>query len=357
MNEPARAVRSRSRPARIALLVVATLVALQLVRAARAPRFATFDGEAMATTWQVTLPEGADPAHAAAAARDCFALFGRLDLELSEWQEGSPLSAVNRAAGVAPVAVPDELFALVTRAVEIGQATDGAFDLSWAALWGLWDFRAPVPSVPAPAAIAERRSLVDYRRVILDPAARTIYLPVAGMKIGLGGIAKGYALERAEALLVERGFDSFLVVSGGQVCARGTRGGRPWRVGVRDPRGARDDIFATLPLAGGSLSTSADNESYFVVEGVRYHHILDPRTGWPAEGLRSATVLAADPTLADALSTAVMVLGRERGLEIASQLGAGALVVDDQGEVAMTPELATLLTVLHPPRRAAAARD
>ncbi len=332
------------------LLVLVALVVIQLVRAARAPRFATFDGEAMATTWQVTLPEGASPSAAAAAAAECFVLFRRLDLELSEWKEGSPLSAVNRAAGVGPVAVPKELFALVTRAIEIGRETDGAFDLTWAALWGLWDFRAAQPTVPAQEAVAARRALVDYRRVIVDPQAQKILLPTGGMKIGLGGIAKGYALERAGALLAQRGFDDFLLVSGGQVYARGTRGGRPWQVGVRDPRGARDEVFATLPLAGQSLSTSADNESFFLVDGVRYHHILDPKTGWPATGLRSATVLHADPTLADALSTAVMVLGKERGLAVAVRLGAEALVVDSQGGFAMTPGLEARLTLLHPPR-------
>ncbi len=349
MSEPAPASRSRGRLTRVVLLVVVALVVLQLVRTARAARFATFTGEAMATTWQVTLPEGSD---AAAAADACFALFRRLDLELSEWKEGSPLSAVNRAAGEAPVAVPDELFGLVTRAVEIGRETEGAFDISWAALWGLWDFRAAVPSLPEPAAIAARRALVDYRRVLLDPETRTIFLPVAGMKLGLGGIAKGYALERAAVLLGERGFEDFLLVSGGQVYARGTRAGRPWQVGVRDPRGGRDEVFATLPLAGGSLSTSADNESFFIVDGVRYHHILDPQTGWPAKGLRSATVLAADPTLADALSTAVMVLGKERGLAVAARLGAEALVIDEHGELVMSPGLAARLSLLRPPLRA-----
>ncbi len=351
MSSRAAGAGGRGRLALVSLLVVGALLALQWIRAARTPRFATFDGEAMSTTWQVTLPEGVDPAVAAKAAADCFELFRRLDLELSEWKEGSPLAAVNRAAGVAPVAVPAELFDLVARGVEIGRETEGAFDVSWAALWGLWDFRAAAPAVPESGAIAARRALVDYRRIVLDPVAHTLFLPETGMKLGLGGIAKGYALERAGALLGERGFADFLLVSGGQVYARGTRGGRPWQVGVRDPRGERDEIFATLPLAGGSLSTSADNESFFVVDGVRYHHILDPRTGWPSQGLRSATVLAADPTLADALSTAVMVLGRERGLAVAARLGAGAIVVDEQGEVAMTPELAAILTLLHSPRR------
>lgn len=350
MSEPAPPSRTRGRAARIVLLCIVTLVVVQLVRAARATRFTTFSGEAMATTWQVTLAEGADPATAAGAAEACFALFRRLDLELSEWKGGSPLSAVNRAAGASPVRVPEELFGLVERSLEIAAATGGAFDPSWAALWGLWDFRAEEPAVPSAEAVAERVALVDYRRVKMDSAARTIFLPTAGMKLGLGGIAKGYALERAAALLGERGFKDFLLVSGGQVYARGTRDGRPWQVGVRDPRGARDEIFATLPLAGGSLSTSADSESYFVVGGVRYHHILDPKTGWPAKGLRSATVLHPDPTLADALSTAVLVLGGERGLAVASRLGGEALVVDSQGAVAMTPGFEANLTVLHPPK-------
>jgi len=337
-----------SRWALALLLTLLALAAVQLVRALRAPRFASFSGEAMATTWQVTLPERAE---AGAAAEACFALFRRLDFELSEWKEGSPLSAVNRAAGADPVAVPPELFSLVARGVEIARATDGAFDPSWAALWGLWDFRDPAARVPAAAAIAERLALVDYRRVRLDPEAQSIHLPLAGMKLGLGGIAKGYALGLAGELLAERGFDDFLLVSGGQVHARGTRAGRPWRVGVRDPRGGRDEIFATLPLAGGSLSTSADNESFFVQDGVRYHHILDPKTGRPARGLRSATVLHSDPTLADALSTALMVLGKERGLAVATQLGAEALLVDSRGELAMTPGLQAQLTLLHPPRR------
>jgi thiamine biosynthesis lipoprotein len=351
MSERAAASGSRGRIARVLVLAVAALVVVQLVRSARAPRFTTFTGEAMATTWQVTLPEGANPSAASAAADECFALFRRLDLELSEWKEGSPLAAVNRAAGVGPVAVPKELFALITRAIEIGRETDGAFDLTWAALWGLWDFRAAQPTVPAQDAVAARRALVDYRRVMLDPQAQTIFLPTKEMKIGLGGIAKGYALEQAGALLTERGFGDFLLVSGGQVYARGTRGGRPWQVGVRDPRGARDEVFATLPLAGQSLSTSADNESFFVVDGVRYHHILDPKTGWPTRGLRSATVLHADPTLADALSTAVMVLGRERGLEVCTRLGAQALLVDDVGDVVPTADLDARLTLLRPPRR------
>ena len=342
-----RSSRRRLWAAGVAAALPLLLIAAVAVTSSRAQRFQVFQGEAMATLWQVELPGRAD---APAAAEACFELYRRLDLELSEWKPGSPLSAVNRAAGERPVEVPEELLALVGRALEIGRATDGAFDASWAALWGLWDFRAAVPRVPDAAEIEARRQLVDYRRVVLDPAAHTLFLPAAGMKLGLGGIAKGYALDRAAALLEARGFHDFLLTGGGQVVARGRRGGRPWRIGVRDPRGERDEVFARVEPGDGSLSTSADNESFFELDGVRYHHILDPRTGWPSRGLRSATVLHRDATLADALSTAVMVLGRERGLEVARRLGAEAVVVDARGEVATTPGFGARLELLRPPR-------
>ena len=338
----------RARALSGALAVVAAGGLVVALRAA-APtiEFHTFTGEAMATDWQIVVP---DRPGAEAVAAECLALFRALDLELSEWKEGSPLSAVNRAAGVAPVAVPADLLALVERSLELGAATGGAFDPSWAALWGVWDFRAAVPRVPEPETIAARLPLVDYRRIAIDRDARTLFLPTAGMKLGLGAIGKGYALDRAAALLDARGFGDFLLVGGGQVLARGRHGSRPWRIGLRDPRGAPDELFARVAVADASLSTSADNESFFELDGVRYHHILDPKTGRPARGLRSATVLHREATVADALSTAVMVLGRERGLEIAARLGAEALVVDERGEVSATPGMAHLVERLAPPR-------
>jgi len=337
-------------PSRRAVAVAAALTTLALAGwwlRIRVPGFESFEGEAMATRWRIVLPDRpGSAAHAAA----CFELYRQLDQDLSEWKQGSPLSAVNRAAGVEPVEVPQDLFDLTARAMQIGAATDGAFDISWAALWGLWDFRAVPPRLPDAAAIAERRRLVDFTRIQLDHTRRTIYLPVAGMKVGLGGIGKGYALARAAAWLEARGERDFLLLGGGQVLARGHHRDRPWRIGIRDPRGAPEDWFARLELDDESLSTSADDESYFEIDGVRYHHILDPRTGWPARGLRSATVLHRDPVLADALSTALMVLGEKRGLEVVAELGGEAVLVDDAGRMATTPGLGARLHLLHPPR-------
>lgn len=377
---------SKSRPLRAVLLglgLLAVLLVAVVLRspdepgAQAAPRpgedevgdgWATFETEVMATVLRVTVP--AEPAgtsgpfDAEAAAEAVFEVFRRVDREMSEWKESSPLSEVNRRAGGEPVAVPAELREVIRRGLEIGELTGGAFDVTWAALWGLWDFRAPSqggsPEVPAAEEIARRVRLVDYRRVEIDPEAGTVRLPEAGMMVGLGGIAKGYALERSAAALRERGLESFLLVTGGQVYAAGSRseGGsgagedRPWRVGVRDPRGGPEDLFARLELADASASTSGDYERYFVRDGIRYHHILDPRTGRPARGLRSATVIAADPVLADALSTGIFVLGPEEGLALAERLeGVEAVLVDDGGEVLITAGIEGRLEVLHPPAR------
>ncbi len=331
------------------LLLLAVSLPTLASCAPREAAFRDFSGEAMATRWQLVLPDrpGAD-----AAAKAVFDRLVALDLELSEWKEGSPLSAVNRAAGVAPVEVPAELFALLERSLEIGRKTDGAFDISWAALWGTWDFRKQPPSLPDAAVVAAKVKLVDWSKIELDPGKRAVFLPEAGMKLGLGGIGKGYALDRAAEMLEARGFHDFMIVGGGQVVARGARGDRAWRVGVRDPRGGPEDYFARVELKNASISTSADNESFFEIEGVRYHHILDPRTGWPSRGLRSATVVHADATLADALSTAVMVLGRDRGLEIARAFGADALLVDGHGAVAVSPGAEARFEILRPPAAA-----
>lgn len=342
------------RPALLALALLLSLVALAVWRRPPAPSpYVRFASEAMATTFTVELP--ASPT-AATDAEAVFAIFRRVDTRMSEWKPGSPLSEVNREAGIRPVPVPADLRVLLHRGQEIGALTGGAFDITWAALWGLWDFRSPHPRVPDAAEVARRAALVDYHRVEIDDHDGTVFLPRAGMKLGLGGIAKGYALDRAAALLRQRGVESFLLQGGGQVEAGGPKDGRPWRVGIRDPRGEPSDFFALLEVHDTSLSTSGDYESYFIQGGVRYHHILDPRTGMPARGLRSATVVSPDGTLADALSTALMVMGEERGLALAERLpDVEAVVVDDAGRVAETSGLSGKLILRHPPRPDAAA--
>jgi thiamine biosynthesis lipoprotein len=317
--------------------------------AADSTAFRTFSTEVMATTITATLP---DRPEAQADADTVFGVFRRVDAEMSEWKPTSPLSAVNREVGKEAVRVPADLRALIRKGIDLGEMTGGAFDITWAALWGLWDFRSPHPTVPDSAEAARRAALVDYRKVEIDPDAGTVRLAEPGMKIGLGGIAKGYALDVAARTLRDRGVDDFLLLGGGQVYAGGTRNGRPWRVGIRDPRGAPSDFFATLDVSDVSVSTSGDYESYFILNGVRYHHILDPRTGMPSRGLRSATVLSPDATLADALSTAIMVMGPKKGMTLVERLpNVEAVLVDDHGTVLVSSGLENVLVLLHAPIR------
>ncbi len=313
--------------------------------------YETFEHQVMATTVRAVLPAGP---RAQEDAETVFDVFDLVDERMSEWKASSPLSDVNRHAGDGPVAVPEDLRQVLHRGIEIGKLTDGAFDITWAALWGLWNFRAPEPHVPDPEEIARRVKLIDYRKVEIDDRAGTVRLPEKGMKLGLGGIAKGYALSRAAETLRDRGLESFMILGGGQVLAAGERregGGRPWRVGIRDPRGGPEDYFAVLDVVDQSVSTSGDYERYFLVDGVRYHHILDPRTGWPSKGLRSVTVISPDAVLADGLSTGIMVMGPEKGLALAERLEhVEAVLVDDHGKVEMTSGLRGRLKMLHAPK-------
>jgi FAD:protein FMN transferase len=302
----------------------------------------------MSTRVEVVLP-----AASSADGALVFAAFREVEATMNEWRADSPIGQVNARAGEGSVVVPRDVLALVKRSLEIGALTGGAFDVTWAALWGIWDFRPGAPPVvPKPETIAEKLPLIDYRLVKLDEQASTIELPRRGMKLGLGGIAKGYALDRAVAALRERKVGSFLISGGGQVYAGGRRGDRRWRIGIRDPRGEPDDYVASLEVEDVSLSTSGDYEHFFEAGGVRYHHILDPRTGQPTRKARSATVISPDAALADALSTALMVLGPKEGIELVQRLdNVDAVIIDAAGDIVATPRARALLRLRSPLQR------
>lgn len=299
----------------------------------------------MGTIYQISVDapeERAAPAVAAA-----FDEIARLEEVLSEWRPESELSRVNAAAGEHPVEVGPDTMRVVRAGLAVSEWSDGAFDLTWAALRGLYDFRRGIP--PAPAEVRRRLPLIDYRDVLVDPAARTVFLRRRGMALGSGGIGKGYALDRAAEMLEARGMTSFMLNAGGQVQVRGMRGDRAWRVGIQHPRGQTP--FALVESTGGSISTSGDYERFFLdASGRRYHHIIDPETGLPAERSFSVTVVTESGTYADALSTAVFVLGPERGLAMLERLPfrAEAVIVDPTCTVRSTPGTFERLVLLAP---------
>lgn len=293
------------------------------------------EGEVMGTLWGIQVVAETDPdvARAHNAIALVFQEVHRIDALMSDWKDDSPLSAINLAAGRESAEVPEELVAIISRGIRFGELSSGAFDITWKGMEGLWHFNDPF-EVPTLAAVTEAIQFVDYRKILIE--GQHVRLP-KGFAIGLGGIAKGYAIDRAGTILEESGFHDFLVNGGGDILAGGTRGSRPWSIGIRHPRGAPNDLLAKVHISGGSVVTSGDYERFRVVDGIRYHHIVDPRSGYPAAKCQAVTIVSETAEEADVLATAVFVLGYEAGIPlIEATPGAEAFVIDAQGEFWMT---------------------
>jgi len=217
---------------------------------------------------------------------------------------------------------------------------------------GVWKFGTAadaVPKIPAKSAIERLRKLVDYRTVQLDPANLAVQLP-KDHKIGLGGIAKGYIVDRAASVLKQANVRDFLVQAGGDLFGSGKKpDGLPWVSGIQDPRGPADRSFATIDLSDSTFSTSGDYERAFVKNGRRYHHILDPATGEPSRGCRSVTIMTGSAVLADGLDTGVFVMGPAAGMALLERLHVNGVIVSDRNEVLMTQGLKDQLVLLAPP--------
>ena len=319
--------------ARLALLASALAIAPGRARGAPCEEAVLLRARPMMATI-VTVTARGCPERVEPRIREAFAEMDRLAGLLSEWDPGSPVSQVNRSAGVAPVPVPREVLEVLGRAAEVSGRTSGSFDVTWAALDDLWRFDGVrAPRLPSPHEVRRRLALVGFRDLVLDRGAGTAFLRRRGMRLGLGGIAKGFIAEAGADLLVAGGVADVLVAASGDICARGRNGDRPWTVAIRDPR-SPSGVLGTVELHDESVSTSGDYEQFFVVEGRRYHHILDPTTGWPAEASESVTVVARHGAEADALATGLFVLGPERA---AAALGddpdVSAVLVGPDGRV------------------------
>lgn len=255
----------------------------------------------------------------------------RIDRAMSPHKPGSELSRINRDAARQPVPLTEEMYGLIERALAFSRLSGGAFDISYAAVGQLYDYRARVR--PGAAELERARALVGWQHLELDPRKHTLRFDREGMRIDLGGFAKGHAVDRAAALLRRRGIRSALVSAGGDSRVIGDRAGRPWSVAVRHPR-RPGEVVAVLPLEDVSVSTSGDYERYFDDGAERVHHLIDPATGRSPQHLHSVTILAADGLTSEALSKAVFVLGVERGLALVeTQPGVDAVLVDDTGRL------------------------
>lgn len=282
----------------------------------------------------------------------------RIERVMTTWDPASEVSQINAAAGGGPasaVKVGSETFAVIAEAQHSSELSGGCFDITFETLHGLWKFDQDLdPHPPAAKDVRDRLRDVGYRHVHLDAGAQTVRIDDPRTRISLGGIAKGYAVDRASKVLLDAGITSFFVQAGGDLYTHGAKGdGSPWMAGIRDPRGPEDDYFALMPVVDHAFSTAGDYERSYVVDGKRYHHIIDPRTGYPATASRSVTIWAPTALQADAIDDAVFILGPEKGLALVESLdGVGAVIVDSKNRVWVSHRLDGAIRPVHPPHDA-----
>jgi thiamine biosynthesis lipoprotein len=255
----------------------------------------------------------------------------RTDELMSTYKPESQLSQVNAHAYERPVQVDADVIDVVQKSLEYSRLSDGVFDVTYASVGYLYDYRKQ--QHPTEAQIAAALPGIDYRQVLVDPQARTIRFLKPGMRIDLGGIAKGWAVDRGIEILRHHGIEHAMVNAGGDTALLGDRLGKPWVVGIRDPRKA-GAVVARIPLQDEAISTSGDYERYFEEDGQRYHHIIVPGTGKSPDAVRSVTVIGANATRTDGLTKTVFILGVERGMDFIAKLGdVEAIIVDRDGKV------------------------
>jgi thiamine biosynthesis lipoprotein len=286
----------------------------------------------MGTLVEITVI-GRDADRAEAAIRDAFDEMQRVEGCMSRRIPGSDVSRINEWAGIKAVPASADVLRVIRRAEEISRASEGHFDITIGAVLDLWGFEDNGHHVPAKGKVSEVLDGVGYKTIHVDERASTVKLKKKEMRIDLGGIAKGYAVDRAVELLKSRGYRNMIVNAGGDIRVSGRKIHGPWVIGIQDPRD-RSRILATINAEDISVATSGDYERYFVREGKRYHHLLNPFTGFPARLCRSVTILAEDALSADGLATAVFVLGPQKGLHLIEAMdGVEGLIISSEGEI------------------------
>jgi FAD:protein FMN transferase len=319
-------------------------------RSRPAPHLVERASPAMGSELRLTAWTG-DEVATLAAFDAAFAEFERLDALMSVWRPGSDVLRLNAAAGDRPVALQPAVIEVLTIAQQVSEWTDGTFAVTFGALSDLWRFDHDQDNtIPDPAIVRQRLPLADYRGLEIDARAGTAFLRRKGMRVHLGGIGKGYAVDRVVAMFRSRGLKDFMIQAGGDLYVAGVKDGRPWRLGIRDPRGPADRSFALLDLSDGTFSTSGDYERFFVKDGRRYHHILDLRVGEPARLCRSVTLVTDRAVLADALAKGVFILGPDEGMALIERLpGVEGVIVSATNQVLVSSGLKGKLKVVAPP--------
>ncbi|GAB4025380.1 FAD:protein FMN transferase [Spirosoma gilvum] len=271
-------------------------------------------------------------------ANDCLdagiAEISRIEQLLTTFNETSQTNQINANAGIQPIRVDAEVFALIERSLRLSALTQGAFDITYGSLdKRFWNFDTTMTSLPDPKSARRMVRLINYRNVLLDPNQQTVFLKEKGMRIGFGGIGKGYAAEQAKRILRERGVESGIVNAAGDLTTWGMQpNGDPWTIGIADPNLSTREAFSYLAISNMAVATSGSYEKYALINEKRYAHTIDPKTGYPVSGIKSVTIIAPNAELADALATPVMVMGVRVGLDLINQMRHIACIIIDDND-------------------------
>ncbi len=253
----------------------------------------------------------------------------RIEKMISSWDASSETALINKNAGIKPVKVSLELFKLIERAKQISEITDGAFDISYSSMDKIWKFDGSMTSMPTNEEIRKSVAKVGHNNIILNTADNTVFLKYKGMKISFGAIGKGYAADKAKELLVSKQVPAGIINAAGDLTTWGTKAsGEKWLIGIANPL-SKDKIFSWLPILESSVATSGNYEKFVIINGKKYTHIIDPRTGYPSAGINSVSVFAKSAELCDALATAIFIMGKNAGLSLVNQLGGTEVIIVD----------------------------
>ena len=264
----------------------------------------------------------------------------RIEQLISSWNPNSETSKINKNAGVSPVSVSDELYDLIQRSLFISKITQGAFDITYAAMDTIWKFDGTMLKLPSSEKIEQAIFNVGYEQVVMNPEKKTIYLPQKGMKIGFGAVGKGYAADAAKRMLKKNGVLGGIINASGDMNTWGSQpDGKPWRIAITNPLN-KNKVFSWFELSDNAVVTSGNYEKFILLEGKRFSHIIDPRTGYPSTGIISCSVFAPSAEMADALATAVFVLGTENGLNLINQLpNIECVLILENGDIATSKSI------------------
>jgi FAD:protein FMN transferase len=259
----------------------------------------------------------------------------RIEALLTTFNDNSQTNLINSNAGIKPVEVDREVFDLIGRSLKISHLTQGAFDITYGGIdKRLWNFDTQITSLPSADTAAQLVRLINYRNVILDSKLCTVFLKEPGMRIGFGGIGKGYAAERAKLILQQKGISSGIVNAAGDLTAWGYQpGGKPWTIGIADPVAIRS-AFSYLDITNMAVATSGNYEKFVLIDGKKYSHTVDPKTGLPVTGIKSVTIISPNAEIADAMATPVMIMGIRVGLDLINQVkGLACIIIDDDDKI------------------------